>query len=1312
MDSGADDNYMSVDCADELDLVPDEQDVIFIKSFDGRRSRSSGTVDAIVELIGEEIHLVDTEFHVVDNAPAPIVLGKSFLNGRAVFNFVKGTAEFYSCQKDEELNNRKEAKEENKPKAKEEKLEIVEKCEKKSATECNGLPSDIYEDFISLFQVKEEQSFIPATTMTIPTTTAKPIREKVRQLNESEMQEVRQQTEDLLKRKVIKPSSSPWSFPTVLVKKKTGGSRMCIDYRRLNAVTIKDNYPLPRIDRILALHKGNKLFSSLDCKDGFYHLKLADNDTMKTAFITPFGLYEYIGSPFGLKNTPSSFQRAMNTVLEPVSSFCQPFVDDILISSQDDQQHRQHIRAVLLCLQNNNLTLNLKKCQWFKSEVDVLGHVISASGINPHPFKINSIANFPLPKTKKDVQSFLGLVNYVARFFPHISPLTKSLRQLTGKNVKFEWSNHHDESFIAIKDKVTFSSTLTFTDNKLRKIIFIESDDNYVGASLFQVNAGKQEMLDSRSRLLSSSEQRYSELEKEALALDLACEKFKLLLIGPEIIVKTSKPGFKSMLSKSKLPTRLSRIILSSQDLDLTIECDKSTKPLSVDFEPKKEDLDFLIPTVFIDGACLKNGSSDATSAYGIWWCDGNSLNESKTIDGHSTNQRAELIAAIRAIEQGIKQGYSHLRIVTDSQYVIKSQTEWITLWSSNGFVNSKGKPVVNSDLHQQLFELSSKLKVIWCHVNGHSGVLGNERADQLAREALCLKVNRICSVSVDDQIRTEQGKEDWLMKIKADIENGKPHKKFTLRNGLIVRHHNEKTKVVVPKKLRKDILGIYHDSAIAGGHFGMSKTSKRIEETFWWKGLREDVIRYISSCHQCQLFKPLPGKPTGHLRPIVPNGYMDMIAVDFVGPLPVSQSGNRFIVVCIEYLSKFATVKAMSTIDAKATALFLVENVFCVHGLPNQILTDQGNQFKSNLIRELLQCLKIKQLQSAPYHPECNGLVERLNGTLTRSLKKYVYENPKSWDEFITLITFSYNNSVQASIGYSFFEVANGRKAKVFEVNSENNEDTTSDVVRNLKARIKQIEEEVQLRDEFAKENQQEVFNKHHTDRRFKQGDMVMLRRQTFDSGSAKKFATKFIGPYEVVSTLNEGRNVEIKIHGKLKIQSTKNIKLYNKREDQPADRSQIETSASISCSSNDYDNVLSFISSYSAMGNLIPTTSIEPVQEPSPANDVLSESDDETEIYEVEELAEEDDPRFVCNQCNHRFSNLSNLRRHVRAHEDALPFACNICDRRFSANYLRNKHQSMVHPLSFICSNCDWQYSSKTSLTRHRRLYHNASL
>lgn len=231
---------------------------------------------------------------------------------------------------------------------------------------------------------------------------------------------------------------------------------------------------------------------------------------------------------------------------------------------------------------------------------------------------------------------------------------------------------------------------------------------------------------------------------------------------------------------------------------------------------------------------------------------------------------------------------------------------------------------------------------------------------------------------------------------------------------------------------MRKDILEIYHD-IIAGGHFGIAKTIKSIQELFWWRGLREDAIKHVNSCHQCQLFKPLSGKPTGNLRPITTDGFMEMVSLDFVGPLPVSKSGNRFIVVCVEYLSKFVIVKALTTINATATANFLIENVFSYLGLPRKVLTDQGSQFKSQLVRELLKKLKIQQLHSAPYHPECNGLVERLNGTLTRALKKYVSDNPNSWDEFITLVAFSYNNAVHSNIGYCPFEIAHGRKVRTF---------------------------------------------------------------------------------------------------------------------------------------------------------------------------------------------------------------------------------------------------------------------------------------
>lgn len=1328
MDSGADACYMSFECSKQLDLEINSTKIHFVRGFNGYASVSPGTVTTEIEL--SESHKITATFTLVENTPCSVILGKSFLNGRAVVNFIEGSAEFFSIESSGENNNNQkqleqagnreviELKNHQKEDSHSKTTKVVEEIKKNAEIKTedkDGLPEDIFIEFKELFDEKQKQKFIPDTFMQIPTINNVPIREKMRPLNREGMNEVRSQTETLLNRGVIEASNSPWSFPVVLVRKKNGSQRMCVDYRKLNTRTTRDNFPLPRIEQILAIQNGKKIFSTIDCKDGFYHLRIRKEDRPKTAFVTPFGLFQYIGSPFGLRNTPANFQRAMNSILQPVSSVCQPFVDDILISSPSYEEHVRDVKQVLQCLQSSNLTLNRGKCCWFQQAVDVLGHRINQNGIEPQLVKIESITSFKQPTNAKDIQKFLGIVTYVSRFFPGLAEYTKSLRLLTRKEKQFEWSTVHESDFKRIKQMASFPSRLSFHDDTLSKVIHIESSGLSIGCTLFQDRCGKLEMLDSRSRLLSETEQRYSEVEREGLALELACLKFSVFLHGGKVKVATKKPVFKSIFKKDKLPVRLAKILLASQDLDLDVDCTSSQVELALESSEEEsttateDELSFLIPTVYVDGACLKNGQEEAKSSFGIWWGPEHKLNRSEVIESNCTNQRAELSAAITAIKQGIEQGLPRLRVVSDSIYVVQSQREWMDSWKANGFCNSKGKTISNKDLHVELAELGEKISILWCHVRGHSGVVGNENADRLAKAALGIEIAEINAMEMDDRIKYEQANDEWTSRIILEIQSGKSKESFKVKDGVLIKISNGNEKLVVPKLLRQEILRTFHDAPFGGGHQGHFRTVKNIEEHFWWKGLREHVIKYINSCHQCQIFKPVPGKPTGNLRPVTVDGFMDTIAIDFVGPLPTSQRGNRFIVVCVEYFSKLAIVKPLQSIDAQTTAEFIVNEVICHHGLPRKILTDQGSAFKSKLITDLLSLLQVKQVQSAPYHPACNGLVERLNGTLLRSLKRYASDNIRSWDSYLPLVVFTYNTSVQSSTGYTPYEITHGRKARVINLGHSTNSDINSSTVADLRKRLAKIEEEVKIRDEQSKIRQKDAFDSKHVDRRINENDLVLIKRQYLNAGEVPKFAPKFSGPFKVEQVLNSGRNVKININGRSKVQSYSNVKIYHQRDGSLVNQV-VETTTSATLQSRPcptettYDEILQFaenFSSYCQAGR----QSHQDLE----SDQVDDDQSETTEIYQLEDSASASDPlesrdTFTCTVCSRSFGSDYNRRRHELVHADNFLFNCSLCGRGFNYADKCRRHEESVHRSSFTCIDCGWNYSSKACLTKHR--------
>ncbi|GKE00368.1 putative reverse transcriptase domain-containing protein [Tanacetum coccineum] len=253
------------------------------------------------------------------------------------------------------------------------------------------------------------------------------------------MKELAEQLQELTDKGFIRPSSSPWGAPVLFVKKKDGSFRMCIDYRELNKLTVKNRYPLPRIDDLFDQLQGSSIYSKIDLRSGYHQLRVREEDIPKTAFRTQYGHYEFQVMSFGLTNAPAVFMDLMNQVCKPyLDKFVIVFIDDILIYSKSKKEHEEHLRQILKLLKKEELYAKFSKCEFWISRVQFLGHVIDCRGIHVDPAKIESIKDWASPKTPTEIRQFLGLAGYYRRFIEGFSKIAKTMTKLTQKGVKFD----------------------------------------------------------------------------------------------------------------------------------------------------------------------------------------------------------------------------------------------------------------------------------------------------------------------------------------------------------------------------------------------------------------------------------------------------------------------------------------------------------------------------------------------------------------------------------------------------------------------------------------------------------------------------------------------------------------------------------------------------------------------------------------------------------------------------------------------------------------------------------------------------------
>jgi hypothetical protein len=302
-----------------------------------------------------------------------------------------------------------------------------------------------------------------------------------------ELKELKDQLQELLDRGFIRPSVSPWGAPVLFVKKKDGSMRLCINYRGLNKVTIKNRYPLPRIDDLFDQLQGSQVFSKIDLRSGYHQLKIQEKDVQKTAFRTRYGHYEFLVMPFGLTNAPAAFMDMMNQIFrEHVDRCVVVFIDDILIYSKSQEEHVEHLRIVLSILRKHQLFAKFKKCEFWLDNVAFLGHVVTKEGIAVDPGKVEAVVNWVRPSNAHEVRSFLGLAGYYRRFVDGFSRLAAPLTRLTRKNEKFQWSEECEQSFQELKQRLVTAPVLTLPSGSNGFVIYSDASHKGLGCVLMQ----------------------------------------------------------------------------------------------------------------------------------------------------------------------------------------------------------------------------------------------------------------------------------------------------------------------------------------------------------------------------------------------------------------------------------------------------------------------------------------------------------------------------------------------------------------------------------------------------------------------------------------------------------------------------------------------------------------------------------------------------------------------------------------------------------------------------------------------------------
>jgi hypothetical protein len=821
----------------------------------------------------------------------------------------------------------------------------------------------------------------------IDTENSAPIKQRPYRTSAVERRIIEDEVQRMLNEDVIQPSCSPWSSPVVLVKKKNGEWRFCVDYRKLNKVTRKDVYPLPRIDDALDCLAGAKIFSMMDLKSGYWQIEVDEKDREKTAFVTSDGLYEFKVMPFGLCNAPATFERMMDAVLRGLKwNICLCYLDDVIVYASNFQEHQKRLRKVLGCIREAGLTLNSKKCSFGKKKLTILGHLVDQYGIYPDPQKIAAVTKFPVPDNIADVRSFLGLCSYYRRFIKDFANIAKPLHELLKKDAKFCWSTSQEKSFNTLKRLLTSGPVLGHFLPTAETKIHADASGYGIGAVLVQVQDGRERPIAYASRSLTAAEKNYSTTEKECLAFIWAITKFRPYLFGKPFTVVTDHHSL-CWLANVKDPSgRLARWALRLQEYDIDI--------------------------VYKSGR--KHSDADSLSR----------------------------------------------------------------------------KPLV--------------------------GEIADD-SDEIPFFA-----------SLTDY-RKEQLKDKQLKSIIKTLQGGAEYQSYQVQNGVLYKRNydpmGQQWLLVIPKQLRRDILTSLHDAPTAG-HLGFAKTYDRIRRKYYWPGMYGTIRRYVSHCRGCQRRKSPPQLPPGQLQPIKPpDTPFFQVGIDLLGRFPTTRDGNRWIIVCTDYLTRFAVTKALATAEATEIAKFMVEEIILKHGAPSVMISDRGRSFLANIVKDINQFCQTSHRLTTAYHPQTNGLTERLNKTLADMLSMYVDVDQRNWDTILPFVTFAYNSAKQDTTGFSPFFLVHGRDLQtpldvIFPQCTESHGD---DYVQRLITRAEEARQLARLHILDSQATNKRRYDKRHRPVNYNIGDLVWVFTPVRKVGLSEKLLRRYFGPYRITRRLSD---------------------------------------------------------------------------------------------------------------------------------------------------------------------------------------------
>ena len=958
----------------------------------------------------------------------------------------------------------------------------------------------------------------------IDTGDAKPIKQRMRRTPACFAGEEEQLLKKMLDAGIIQESVSEWASSPVLIRKRDGSVRWCIDYRALNNVTVKDTFPLPLIDDCLETLAGNVWFSKLDANSAYHQVLVSPEDRKKTAFLTRYGLFEHVRMGFGLTNSPATFSRVVSLVLRGLMwKTVLAFLDDILVMGKSFEEHLQNLEETLKRFRQYGLKLKPRKCILFQSEVEFLGRIVSSNQLKIAAEDVKTVLDWPVPTSSKEVERFLGLANYHRAFIKKFADIAQPLYNLTGKN-KFKWDQEEQNAFQALKNALVEPPVLALPNNQDKFILDTDASDTAIGAELIQVQNGEEKVVAYSSFTLSPEQRKYCTTRKELLSIVRFTRQFRHYLLGRVFTVRTDHSSLTWLLRFKDPQGQLARWMEELSQYNMVIQHRPGTKHGNADalsripdpLSPCPSYVAGLKPSDLPCGGCAY-----CTRAHNQWGSFIHDIDEAVSL---TTLPAKESVVAEVKESDGSKEDNLDLEAAPIT-------TEGCTdLWD------------VSLNVGRVDFGASAAHFEIVTPVQGDRKICASTVT--VAPEAT--SQNPACWGFSFAELEAEQAKDkdlriilDWLSSDTVPDEGNlflsSPAAKFywvnkeifQLVDGVLFKksQDTEDLQLVVPDSLKEKALEWHHDIPSAG-HQGIARTKAKLKEKFFWFRLSQDVESYVLSCSVCNKNKKNKCYGRVPLTEFQAGAPMERVHIDFIGPLPKTENGNEHCLMMVDQFTKWVECVPLPSQRAEVTAKAAIDEFFSRFGFPLQLFSDQGRNFESKLFEALCKALQIHKARTTPYRPSSNGQVERFNRTLMDAVRCFLGKSQNKWDQHVQQIAGAIRASVNRSTGFTPNKLMLGREvntpAQLMFPNPKEKHNEPETYVAELLTSMKTAHETARSTLQTSQKRMKRDYDLRVLLRPYAEGDVVYLLDTATLKGKSRKLSSPWKGPAVILKKIS----------------------------------------------------------------------------------------------------------------------------------------------------------------------------------------------